>query len=171
MREISRRDLFIAGAGFALTTLPVSAHAQTTNPPMLVYADGLKSNWTTTGWARAELETALEDQKPVQLFMAAWSNFGFHRPDAVRSSDFTTLTLLVRGGDERRQTAHLQLKTGDTAYRSVSLRLERNAWQRCELLIQRQLGLSADDSFDTIEIFNPTANEQPPWFLNYVLLQ
>jgi hypothetical protein len=138
---------------------------------MLIYADGLKNNWTTTGWARVQLETQLQDQKPVELFMAGWSNFGFRAPEPIGASAFTTLTVLVHGGDTGDQRVRLQLKTGETAHRAVALRIERGEWQRGDFSIQRQLGVGADDSFDTVEVFNPTGNEMAPWYMNYVFLQ
>lgn len=172
MMSISRRRVLVfAAAGSTLIAGHLSARAQTARQPTLVYADGLKNNWSTTGWARAQLETPLQDQKPIELFMAGWSNFGFRAPEPVRASDFATLTVLVHGGDTGGQSVRLQLKTGETVHRAVGLRIERGAWRRGDFSIQRHLGVDADASFDTIEVFNPTDSELAPWYLNYVLLQ
>ena len=172
MTILCRRTFLASAGGAALAGSASMARAQAGAQPLLIYADGLKNDWTTIGWARVQLESPLGEQKPVQLFMAAWSTFGFQRPTPVAGADFATLTVVVHGGEQGRQGLRVRLKSGNTEHRKyVELTARAGAWDRFDFSIQRHLGVRDNQSFDTIEVFNPTGNELPPWYLNFVLLQ
>lgn len=165
MKELTRKG-FIAG-GLALMATGV-ARAQ--KAPILIYGDGLKEGWWIGGWSKQTPGVTLEDQKPVEITMAAWNAFTFQTWQKLNATDYKMLTLLVHGGLKGKQEIKLRARLGEKAYEGeVTLKGLKGKWARYDVPL-KDLKLK-DGQFDTFELRNMSGEALDPFYINYVILQ
>lgn len=154
--------LFISLFAYAAST------AQT--QPVLIYADGLKNGWWIGGWSTQTPEFTLEDQRPIQITMKGWNAFTLQTSQPVKASDYSVITVVVHGGEKGKQEMKVRAKLGEKNYDgNVTIKATKGQWVRYDIRI-KDLKIK-DGQFDTIELRNDSAEEMPPYYINYVLLQ
>ncbi|ADU13552.1 hypothetical protein [Asticcacaulis excentricus] len=169
MKELTRKGFLAQGLASGLALMAAGV-ARAQKGPMLAYADGMKEGWWIGGWAKQTPAVPLEDQKPVEITMAAWNVFTFQTWQKLNGPDFKTLTLLVHGGPKGKQEVSLRLRLGEKAYESqVTLKGVKGKWVRYDVPI-KDLKVK-DGQFDTIELRNASAESLEPFYVNFVILQ
>lgn len=164
--NINRRYVMagVAALGFGGLSFGAVAQAQ----PTLIYADGPKSGWWIGGWSKQET-VDFDGQKPVKVTMEGWNAFAFQTGTPVKGDAYTTLTILLHGGDKGRQELKLSARLGEKDYGAeVTLKAKKGQWVRYDVALK---DLKVTGDFDTIFINNKTADAQPSYYINLVLLQ
>jgi hypothetical protein len=151
-----------------------SVMAQTpvaTPAPLLIYADGIKPNWFIGGWSKYTVDTPFADgTKPVTVNMVAWNAVTFQTHAPISTQGFTTLTLVIHGGQQGKQVLRVSAKLGDQAVsHEFGLKAVAGEWRRIDIPLQR-LQIK-DGKFDTIFINNGSPDTLNEFYINYVLLQ
>ena len=152
-------------------TVPAFADAPAAAPaPLVAYSDGLQPGWFIGGWSKYTAPSPLGDQQPVQVTMDAWNGLTFQSNSPQSLDGYTTLTIVVNGGDKGNQEFKLSFKLGDKVIsQEADILCPKGQWVRFDLPLKK-LHLTGN-SFDTIFLVNKSGDKMPPYYINYVLLQ
>ena len=164
---IHRRQCLTMLAAMPLVTAASSLRAQA--QPLIVYADGLMNGWWIGGWAKTVPQMPLGDQKPVQVTMEGWNVMTFQTSAPLDTTPFSTLTIVVHGGDTGKQEFKLSARLGEKLVsQEMTIRCNKGEWGRVDVPLKK---MKIKGPIDTLYLQNQTADALAPFYVNYVLFQ
>lgn len=166
---LTRRMHLAALGAVAMGGLASAVRAQP--QPAIVYADGMGPGWFIGGWAKYTQQFPHPDnQKPVEVTMAAWNALTFQSNTPFDFTPFSTLTVVTNGGDKGKQEVELTAKLGDKVVsEAIIIRCQKNQWGRVDIPLKKMK--IKGDRIDTLFLNNKSAEAMPPFYINYVLFQ
>ncbi len=121
----------------ALACLSISfASAEALKPPIVVYDNALKNNWSDWSWAKVTLSVPIANAQPIKVEGAPWTALYLHH-EPFSTEGFSKLTFVINGGTDGGQKLMVKLsqdeKPIEAGYR---IELQQKNWALAEIALK-----------------------------------